>query len=47
MLHLSMKNKGKELLKDSAQWVIILGALYLLFFYNYVEVKEILIHKFN
>ena len=42
-----MKNKGKEFLKDSAQWVIIFVAIYLLVFYNYVEVKEILNHKFN
>jgi hypothetical protein len=27
-----MKNKGKEFLKDSAQWVIIFGAIYLLVF---------------
>ena len=46
-LHISMKNKGKEFLKDSAQWVIIFGVLYLLVFYNYVEVKGILNHKFN
>ena len=39
--------KGKEFLKDSAQWVIIFGAIYLLVFYNYVEVKGILNHKFN
>ena len=43
-----MKNKGKkEFLKDYAQWVIIFGALYLLVFYKYVEVKENLNHKFN
>ena len=42
-----MNNKGKEFLKDSALWGIVFGALYLLVFYNFVEVKEILIHKFN
>ena len=41
------EKKGKEFLKDSAQWVIIFGAIYLLVFYNYVEVKGILNHKFN
>ena len=44
---MSMKDNLKEILKDSAQWVIIFGALYLLVFYNYVEVKGILNHKFN
>ena len=42
-----MKNNGKELLKDVALWAIIFGALSLLVVYNYFEVKEILIHKFN
>ena len=42
-----MKNKGKEFLKDSAQWVIIFGAIYLLVFYKYVEVKEIPNRQFN
>ena len=46
-LLISVKNKGNDLLKDAALWVIIFGALYLLVFYNYVEVKEILNHKFN
>ena len=43
----SMKNKGKELVKDAAMWAIVLGALTLLVFYNYAEVKEIINHKFN
>ena len=42
-----MKNKEKEFLKDSDQWVIIFGAIYLLVFYHYVEMKDILNHKFN
>ena len=42
-----MRNNGNELLKDAALWVIIFGALFLLVFINYVEVKEILNHKFN
>ena len=42
-----MKNNGEELLKDAALWVIIFGALSLLVFFNYFEVKEILNHKFN
>ena len=41
------ENKRKEFLKDTAQWVVIFGAIYLLVFYNYVEVKGILNHKFN
>ena len=42
-----MKNNGKELLKDAALWAIIFGALSLLVFFNYFEIKEILNHKFN
>ncbi len=42
-----MKNKGKELLKEFSLWTIILGALSLLVFYNYLEIKEIINHKFN
>tara|TARA_B100000214_G_scaffold167342_1_gene120197 strand:- start:3397 stop:3525 length:129 start_codon:yes stop_codon:yes gene_type:complete len=42
-----MKNKGKELLKDAGLWAIIFGGLFLLVFYNYIEVKEALTHKFN
>ena len=33
------ERKKKKFLKDSALWVIVFGALYLLVFYNYVEVK--------
>jgi len=42
-----MKNKGNEPLKDFALWAIIFGALSLLVFFNYFEIKEILNHKFN
>ena len=42
-----MKNNEKEFLNDAALWAIVFGALFLLVFYNYVEVKEILNHKFN
>jgi hypothetical protein len=44
---MSIKNNGKELLKDAALWAIIFGGLSLLVFFNYFEVKEILNHKFN
>jgi len=44
---ISMKNNGKELLKDYALWTMVFGALFLLVFYNYIEVKGILNHKFN
>jgi hypothetical protein len=42
-----MINNRKEILKDVALWTIVSGALSLLVYYNYFEVKEILNHKFN
>jgi len=47
ILFVSMKNNGKELIKDAALWAIVFGALTLLVVYNYAEVNEILNHKFN
>jgi len=34
-----MRNNGNELLKDAALWAIIFGALSLLVFFNYFEVR--------
>ena len=42
-----MINNRKEFLKDVALWTIVFGALSLLVYFNYFEVKEILNHKFN
>tara|TARA_Y100001968_G_C19318000_1_gene697750 strand:- start:148 stop:270 length:123 start_codon:yes stop_codon:yes gene_type:complete len=39
-----MKNKLDEFLKDSAMWAIIFVALSLLIFYNYSQVKDIVLN---
>ena len=41
------KNNLKELFKDAAPILIVFWSAFFAGFYNYVEVKEILNHKFN
>ena len=42
-----MKNNVQELLKDYVLSIFVVAALFLLVFYNYIEIKEIFNHKFN